>query len=207
VHDYSIGNHPKEKILFALAFIAIVSAPILNSSVQLILNSLGTKTGWSSIPITAIPVFGLFGFLYWLFNKYLWRVSWLRKFLLVPDLNGKWVVDGITTLKNGNEAEYAWSGVITVTQSWSKILIHVQAKQSTSRSVSASIHLEDSVGYRLLYHYENDPAADQLELKKHTGSAELLFDIAGLTAKGHYYTDQHRNTVGIMKLRKSQNDN
>jgi hypothetical protein len=205
VHDYSIDNHPKEKILFALAFIAIVSAPILNSSVQIILISLGTKTGWSSI--TAIPVFGLFGFLYWLFNKYFWRISWLRKFLLVPDLNGKFVVDGLTTLKNGNAAEYSWCGVVTVTQSWSKILIHMQAKQSSSKSVSASIHLEDSVGYRLLYHYENDPAADQLELKKHTGTAELLFDLEGLTANGHYYTDQHRNTVGIMELRKSQNDN
>ncbi|MDO9041121.1 MAG: hypothetical protein Q7U64_02105 [Desulfocapsaceae bacterium] len=207
MHDYSIDNHPKEKILFVLAFLAIALAPILNSIVQNVLKTIGASAGWSSAPITAIPVFGLFGLLYWIFNKYLWRISMFRKFLLVPDLNGKWTVEGSTTLKNGKEVEYAWGGVFTVTQSWSKILIYLQASQSASKSVSASIHLEDSVGHRLLYQYENEPSADQLELKKHSGSAELLFDIEGLTAKGHYYTDQHRNTVGTMKLRKSENDN
>ncbi len=207
MHDYSIDNHPKEKILFVLAFLAISLAPILNSIVQNILKTLGASAGWSFAPIAAIPVFGLFGFLYWIFNKYLWRISMLRTFLLVPDLNGKWAVEGTTTLKNGKEAEYNWNGVFTITQSWSKILIHLRASQSASKSVSASIHLEDSVGYRLLYHYENEPTADQPQLKKHAGSAELLFDLEGLTADGHYYTDQHRNTVGIMKLKRSKNDN
>ena len=69
MHDYSIDNHPKEKILFALAFIAIVSAPILNSTAQAILDSVGKNTGLNSITITVIPVFGLFGFLYCVINR------------------------------------------------------------------------------------------------------------------------------------------
>jgi hypothetical protein len=206
VHDYSIDNHPKEKILFALAFMAIISAPNLNSIVQSIMIKVGVTAGFSSVSVTAIPVFGLFGFLYWVFNKFLWRIKILRKLLLVPDLNGKWTVEGSTALKNGKEAAYSWNGVFTVTQSWTRILIHLKAGLSASKSVSASIHHEDNVGYRLLYQFENEPNANQPELKKHSGSAELLFDLESITAEGHYYTDQHRNTVGIMKLRKIEND-
>lgn len=206
MHDYSIDNHPKDKILFFLALIAITTTPLINNLVKEFLVFVGVNTGWSSIPATVIPVFAFFGGLYWLFNKHLWKISFLRRFLLVPDLNGKWSIDGKTSLKEGKEADYVWGGEITVTQSWSKILIHIKTKQSSSKSVSASIHLDEGIGYKLLYQYENIPNADELELLKHSGTAELLFDLECLTANGHYYTDRHRNTVGTMKLRKVTNE-
>lgn len=202
MHDYSIDNHPKEKILFFLAFAAILSAPIINSAAKHIAEFIGAAAGWSSATITAIPVFVLFGVIYWCFNKYLWRISMLRRILLVPDLNGEWSVEGMTTLKNGENADFKWNGKITVTQSWSKLLIYLQTDQSASSSVSASIHHEDGIGYRLLYQYENAPGADQFVLAKHSGSTELLFNLDCQYAEGHYYTDQHRNTVGVIKLKK-----
>ncbi|MCK5832029.1 MAG: hypothetical protein KAH20_17190 [Methylococcales bacterium] len=206
MHDYSIDNHPKEKILFFLALIAITVTPFINNLSKTILDYAEATAGWSSIPVTVIPVFAIFGGLYWLFNKYLWRISFLRKFLLVPDFNGEWVVEGKTTLKEGKEADFIWSGEITITQSWSKIYIYIKTKQSSSKSVSASIHIDEGVGYKVLYQYENIPNADELELLKHSGSAELLFDLSCLSAKGHYYTDRHRNTVGILELRKKENE-
>ncbi|MDH5647774.1 MAG: hypothetical protein OEZ01_17315, partial [Candidatus Heimdallarchaeota archaeon] len=99
MHDYSIDRHPKEKVLFVLAFAAISVAPLLNNLVQHLSVSLKASTGWGLPPITAIPVFGLFFGIYFLFNKYLWKWLWLRKFLLVPDLNGKWKCSGQNTLK------------------------------------------------------------------------------------------------------------
>lgn len=206
MHDYSIDNHPKDKVLFFLAFIAIASAPGINTLFQDFLQWLEASTGWVNSVTTAIPVFALFGFFYWIFNKFLWRVSTLRRILLVPDINGKWSVDGLTTLKNGTEAEIEWRGTITITQSWSKILIHLQTPQSSSKSVSGSIHLDEGVGYRVLYQYQNAPSADQHDLEKHSGSVELMFDLEGSSAKGYYYTDQHRNTVGTMQLRKLKNE-
>lgn len=202
MHDYSIDNHPKEKILFFLAFAAILTAPIINSAAKNIVEYIGATAGWSSATVTAIPVFVLFSLLYWCFNKYLWRISLLRRILLVPDLNGVWSVEGATILKNGEDADFKWSGKITVTQSWSKLLVYLQTDQSASNSVSASMHHEDGIGYRLLYQYENAPGADQRELAKHSGSTELLFNLDCQSAEGHYYTDQHRNTVGVIKLRK-----
>ncbi len=202
MHDYSIDNHPKEKILFFLSFAAIISAPVLNTVIQDIVGFIDATSGWKSATVTAIPVVVVFSFIYWVFNKYLWRISKLRRILLVPDLNGEWSVEGMTTLKNGKNADFKWKGKITVTQSWSKLLIYLQTDQSASSSVSASIHHEDGIGYRLLYQYENAPGADQLELAKHSGSTELLFNLDCQSAEGHYYTDQHRSTVGVIKLRK-----
>lgn len=200
MHDYSIDKHPKEKILFFLALIAITTAPLLQDLADNFVSYLQVSTGWSSAPVVAIPVFAIFAGLYFLFNKYLWRIDRLRRILLVPDLNGTWVCQGQTTLKNGKPVNYEWNAIVTITQSWSKILIHLKTSQSESKSISASIFHEDGVGYRLLYQYNNNPNADELDLQNHSGSAELLFTEDTTVAEGSYYTDRHRTTVGTMKL-------
>jgi len=200
MHDYSIDKHPKEKILFFLALIAITTAPLLQDLADKLVSYLQISTGWSSAPVVAVPVFAIFAGLYFLFNKYLWRIDRLRRILLVPDLNGIWACQGQTALKNGEPANYQWNATITITQSWSKILIHLKTSQSESKSISASIFHEDGVGYRLLYQYNNNPNADELDLLNHSGSAELVFSEDTAVAEGSYYTDRHRTTVGTMNL-------
>lgn len=200
MHDYSINRHPKEKILFVLALIAIVSAPLLNQGIANLFTYFAGEPSFTSSSLTAVPVFGLFLAVYMLFDKCLWKVELLRKFLLVPDLNGSWRCEGNTTLKNGAAVSYDWSGTITITQSWSKILIHLKTTQSASTSIAASIAHVEGVGYKVLYEYQNAPAADQLELNKHSGTTELLFDLHCKLASGNYYTDQNRQTVGTMTL-------
>ena len=202
MHDYSIDKHPKEKILFFLALIAITTAPLLQDLADKVVAYLQVNTGWSSAPVVAVPVFAIFAGLYFLFNRYLWRLDSLRRILLVPDLNGTWTCEGQTALKNGESADYQWNATITITQSWSKVLIHSKTSQSESKSISASIFHEDGVGYRLLYQYNNNPNANELDLLNHSGSAELLFSEDTSTASGSYYTDRHRTTVGTMNLTK-----
>lgn len=203
MHDYSIDGHPKEKILYGLAFLAITAAPLLNEWATEVVQYLSVNAGWSAAPVTAIPVFGLFVGMYYLFNTYLWKLKWLRRFLLVPDLNGKWICNAETILKDGQPVEFKWSGEVTISQSWSKILIHLKTNSSNSKSVAASIFHEPGVGYKLLYEYSNSPDANQLDLNKHSGSAELLFSADCKEADGNYFTDRHRKTVGIMKIRRA----
>jgi hypothetical protein len=200
MHDYSIDNHPKEKVLFGLAFIAISAAPSLNRLIQQLIEALELTEKLGSPAVTAIPVFALFGLVYWVFDKYLWRIPFARRLLLVPDLNGKWAVSGSTALQKGECVDFRWDGELTVSQSWSKMRVHLRTKQSTSNSVAASLHHEAGIGYKLLYQYENSPSADQIELNKHSGAVELLFDLKVSSASGHYYTDQHRDTVGTMNV-------
>ena len=204
MHDYSIDKHPKEKVLFFLALVAITSAPIIKELAEYLVSLLEVSTGWSSAPIVAVPVFGLFAGLYFLFDKYLWKISWLRKVLLVPDLNGKWRCNGHTNLKNAEQVDYDWNATVSITQSWSKILIHLNTSQSESKSISASIYHEAGVGYRLLYQYNNKPNANELDLNNHSGSAELLFTEDTVSASGSYYTDRHRTTVGTMILEREK---
>ena len=203
MHDYSIDKHPKEIVLFLLAFCAIWSAPKLNQLGLYVVEKLDVWTGLSWPLITAIPVFALFTMIYFVFNKYLWRLGALRGLLLVPDLNGRWKCSGKTVLKAGQSADYRWAGDIQITQSWSKVLIHLKTGQSSSRSFAASIHHDPGVGYRLAYQYSNDPGADQLELNKHSGSAEITFDEDCTRGEGWYFTDQHRSTVGTLILERA----
>ena len=204
MHDYSIDKHPKEKVLFFLALVAITSAPIIKELAEYLVSLLEVSTGWSSAPVVAVPVFGLFAGLYFLFDKYLWKISWLRKVLLVPDLNGKWRCNGHTNLKNAEQVDYDWNATVSITQSWSKILIHLNTSQSESKSISASIYHEAGVGYRLLYQYNNKPNANELDLNNHSGSAELLFTEDTVSASGSYYTDRHRTTAGTMILEREK---
>jgi len=204
MHDYSIDKHPKEKVLFFLALIAITAAPIIKELAEYLVSLLEVSTGWSSSPVVAVPVFGLFAGLYFLFDRYLWKISWLRKVLLVPDLNGKWSCDGHTNLKNAEPADYDWNATVSITQSWSKILIHLNTSHSESKSISASIYHEAGVGYRLLYQYNSKPNVNELDLNIHSGSVELLFTEVTASASGSYYTDRHRTTVGTMNLKREK---
>lgn len=200
MHDYSIDKHPKEKILFGLAFSAILIAPLLNEGVEWCLAAIGAHSAIPAPPVTAIPVFGLFICFYQLFNHRLWKCPWIRHLLLVPDLNGEWACMGETTMKNGQKESISWRGKMTITQCWSKILIHFKTDTASSKSVSASIFHDKGVGYTLQYHYRNDPSAAALELSKHDGYAELFFAADCGSGSGNYFTDQHRQTVGTMTV-------
>ena len=200
MHDYSIDRHPKQKVLFVLAFLAIAGAPYLNGLMKEIVTAVGVRAGWTSPPVTAVPVFVLFTVIYVLFDRYLWRWRWLRRFLLVPDLNGKWRCTGRTVKKDGEAKTFEWTGDVAITQSWSKILVYLRTSQSESKSISASLFHEHGVGYRLLYQYDNNPKASELDLGKHSGLTEVLFAESTDRGEGHYFTDQHRGTVGELRL-------
>lgn len=202
MHDYSIDRSPKVKVLFALTLAAVVGAPIGNAYMRDLAGYLGLSPAGGGIALTSVSVFSLFSLLYWIFNRYCWKWRWLRHLLLVPDLNGTWTCAGKTTLKNGEPMDFDWNATVNITQSWSHILIHLKAKQSESKSTAASICHEAGVGYRLIYTYANSPDASNTELQKHAGLAEFVVDEDGERAEGSYFTDQHRLTVGTMKLRK-----
>lgn len=201
MHDYSIDKHPKEKIIFWLAFLAVLSTPLIQDLLDKVINGTGLYEGF----VVVLPVITVFTGLYALFNLYLWKLGWLRRFLLIPDLNGAWKCQGKTLYKNGAPADFEWSGLIEITQSWSKISIAFKGENSSSKSVSASLYEEKGTGYRLLYQYQNCPEVSQSELNIHLGSAELLFNQDCSKAQGNYYTDRHRSTVGSMNLTKQRN--
>lgn len=200
MHDYSLDNHPKEKIIFLLAAAAIFTAEHINNFFNKL--TICEKLDLSFLANLNVPVFAFFGIVYFVFNKYLWKVKVLRKIFLIPDLNGTWSCSGETTIKESSKSSKKWEGDLTVTQSWSRISIILKTENSESKSLAASINHEPGSGYRLVYQYANNPNLNEPELQIHKGIAELLFDEDTKKASGYYFTDQHRSTVGSIQLRK-----
>lgn len=156
--------------------------------------------GWWGFPFGGVSSIAVFGTLYFAFDRFLWRRSFLRRFLLVPDLNGAWEVTGRTIIKNGTEYEWHWDGEIRIAQSWSKIRIVLKTAKSASKSIAASLYREPGEGYRLIYHYDNTPTLDRNDMHRHCGLCDLVFDDGASEAVGKYFTDRDRLTVGTMTL-------
>jgi hypothetical protein len=141
----------------------------------------------------------IYGVLYWLFSSYVWRWPWVSRWLRVPNLSGRWRCEG-QTINPDKTPSYAWKGDVTITQNWDKIRVRLKTSQSGSNSIAAALLWDDVDGYRLLYHYRNDPAISETDLKSHRGFAELVFAEDGLSASGEYFNGLGRFTFGTMKL-------
>lgn len=137
--------------------------------------------------------------IYWVFDRYAWKFKPLAAVLRVPDLSDTWDCEG-RSLDAQKNVLYAWSGTVTIWQSWDKLKVRLATAQSGSQSISAALLFDPTEGYRLMYHYRNDPRVDQGELTTHRGFSEIVFASNCETAEGEYFNGHGRYTFGTMKL-------
>jgi hypothetical protein len=198
MHEYAIEGKGREKLLFWIAFSSIFITPFINVGLN---HAFAIFSKYIEITYTAtsLLVFSLF---FWLFNKFIWRIT--TKILNVPDLNGRWNCKA-HSFNNKTKNKFDWDSVIEIKQTWSKIAIYQQTKDSDSHSVSVmgSIKIEANGEIILSYVYENTPRSNTPELLKHKGMVALRFNKYRTNASGDYFSDQHRCTYGTMELTKS----
>lgn len=192
MHAYATNIAGKHRFAFWIALISASIAAGVGGVLSLIADWLGITAG-------SVSAMGVFALLWGSLDNYLWKHPWARLLLLVPDLNGDWKCEARTTRKGSEEVDWPWDATITITQSWSKLLVRMERGQSGSKSLAASLYQEGD-RYRLIYHYQNDPKAGEHELKVHTGLTDLLFARDANSAEGRYFTDGDRVTVGEMRL-------
>lgn len=192
LHPYATDSPANPKFIAAIAIAAAIVAPLITELARCV-DSRGAY-------LSGVSAMAVFGLLYVVFDRCLWRVPMARRFLLVPNLNGEWKCIGHTMSKDGQPVSYEWSGTIKIRQSWSTIAIVLQTNQSMSRSIAASLYRDPSGGFRLIYHYENDPGIAEAELRRHTGLCRILVSENTQAAVGNYYTDKDRTTIGTMEL-------
>jgi hypothetical protein len=191
-HEYTIIGHPRAVVGRNIGTAAALIAPLLASwALEL------TKSTVAAVTITSGLVYGG---LYWIFNKVLWRYG--GKLLKAPDLSGEWEVVGRTLQEDGS-AKYNWNALITIVQDWDKICISLKTSRSSSYSETASIFVLPTGEVKLSYGYQNHPQPGQGELQKHQGACELTFDKGLISAEGHYFNTLGRVTVGKMTLTKA----
>ena len=192
MHDYSMRGHPRERLIYYLAAASFSLVPLVTS-----------LSGWIGVT-QAISTFAVFTLMFLAFDKFLWRLTWLRRLFGMPNLNGSWMCRG-QRLDASGQVVQEWTAKVRIKQTWSRIAVCLQTETSTSRSGPASIAKDEGLGFRLLYSYRNDPHPGSPTMSPHDGTCDLVFDEECRTAKGIYFNDFNRQTFGRMELNKDEN--
>lgn len=202
-HEYALlGGFNRAKVGRYLGVIAAgVSAAIvfvLLNAVTFVQN-LGLPAHLTPSVMSLVGAGAVFGALYWLFNRYVWRWPLLAMALKVPNLAGDWKCVGRSVAPDGT-VQHEWSGIVSIYQRWDKIRVRLKTEQSGSDSIAAALVCDDDDGYRLLYNYRNDPKIGEVELKSHLGFCDMHFSKDLKSADGEYFNGRGRNTFGTMWL-------
>ncbi|MGX1501094.1 hypothetical protein ACSSV1_006163 [Labrenzia sp. MBR-25] len=200
-HEYSMVGHSRSRIGL---YIALVAGAITSGITVIITWGMAwlKSKGYIDMPsVVFVPltVTAVFGVLFFLFDRFAWKIFGFKAVVGVPDISGEWKVAG-KSYDTDNNPKYDWEGTIHITQQYERISIAQGTNDSGSSSISAAIIPEGIKGYRLIYSYRNDPKPGNKELKKHIGHCELLFAPDLNSADGSYFNGGDRFTLGTMKL-------
>lgn len=192
MHPYATDSHERRNVIFGLAVISVALTYALHQGIARI----GVQVPWW---VEAPSVIGLFGILYKTFDRYLWRLKVLRclRIVKVPDLAGEWDVQGITSF---NGEPFRADGRIN--QTWTQISVVLDLEFSLSRSLSASLIIDQPEGATLSYEYRNDPKPHALPtMHSHRGTAVLRMRSAN-ELEGEYYSGRDRQNYGSLTFRR-----
>src|SRR6266404_667067 len=194
MHGYSTDSSERRIVPLLLALLAIALAWATSKFLAAAHLSV---PWWADAPSSM----AFYGALYALFDRYLWRNSFVRKLGLVriPNLTGRWRGYLITSF-DGHAKRHDL--MINIFQSWTQIVVFLTTATSMSRSCAAVIQVDDPEGASLVYQYENQPLANATRtMHMHYGTAMLrMSDDDTLT--GDYYAGRDRRTFGRISCRK-----
>lgn len=193
MHPYATDSQERKVIPFFIAGTGILLGWVLNR----ILNLIEIPSPWW---IDAPSVMLLYGLIYDLFDKYIWKWGiWRRlKIIRVPDLNGKWV-GYLCSSYSGNDKKL--DGELEIFQTWRKIQIKLKTKYSKSVSLVAAIVTKDPDGVVIDYEYINEPEPNAMAtMHAHRGTAFITQTSDGNTLEGNYYAGRDRRTIGTLRF-------
>ena len=189
MHSYEVEGRAKVVVSLSVASMLIVWL------LHVVLDAIDFQPQWwLSVPSFA----GCYSVLYWLFDRYVWRLGLLRRLKLfqLPDLDGKWVGEVESSYSQDGRA---YSVSVVILQRWSKVLVRLETEHSRSRSVAATLRTIDLPNPELSYQYVNEPkpnAPGTMEMHRGTATLELI----GSSFEGGYYTGRGRGEVGTVTL-------
>ena len=198
MHDYAIDS--RERVL-VMRILFIVSALVSGIAAVLIPADL-LPMRWL-LPIPSIAL--VFGVSYWAFDNWLWRLRFLRflQLISVPDLRGTWKG---TVASSYTEFEHQQPVTVAIEQTWTKIAVRLNAAESRSWSLTASILTNAPEGLVLTYLFDNQPEANSDRTMERFRGTTVLVRTASDQLEGYYYTGRGRGTHGSMKLSRQLRD-
>lgn len=191
MHPYSLDNNIRRYIYMGIAVISLL-IPQYFEKLQAIFGV--------SEPIGFTISFGaIYGVLYFLFDKYLWKVLSVLKLIVI--LDGKWNAKGISSYQDEHGKNFTYDMDVIIKQTFTNIEIFTKTENSTSKSTMASIELNHAQPI-IQYTFENIPKnmANE-ELQRHPGLVELRIESKN-TLSGDYFSGKHRLRFGELNLTK-----
>lgn len=202
-HEYAvIGGVNRARIGHLIGMVAAMLSAFLITAVLGVVGFL-RQLGVAVPPVILWPVtaFFIYGVLYFVFDRYFWKLPKVSSLLKVPHLSGDWNCKGRTLASAAMPAK-DWVATVTILQSWDRIRVRLKTPQSASNSVAAALIYDEVDGYRLMYSYENEPKIGESDLRGHRGYAEFVFSRDLKSAVGEYFNGHGRYTFGTMALEK-----
>ena len=184
MHRYSIDNDYYVTILGAITLFSAILNAIINI---IIIPTIITNNLLIQLVCLIISFFISFEAILLLFDRCLWKVSFINKIIKCPNISGNW--EGII-----HNPDYPQIPVeVEIKQTWTKIIINLKTEALT-------FFAEDSDNPDLWYIYYNESTTTKL--KSHGGTGRLTFHKDKNTLERDYYTDKHRTNHGTLVLNK-----
>lgn len=103
-------------------------------AINAVLNTVDFEFQWITNPFSVV---GIFGLLYFMFDRFIWKWRLLRclDIVTIPDLNGVWRGEIESSHDQGSQPLQV---SVVISQRWSKILVQLETEESYSKSVAAS---------------------------------------------------------------------
>jgi len=165
-------------------------------------KTFGIGVNLPPVVLSLVGAGAVYGGLYLLFRKWMWRLPWVMRWLKVANLAGTWACEGSPFPREGSLAK-EWTATVTITQDWDRFRVHLKTAQSSSNSIVAALTCDPIEGFVLLYSYRNEPKPGEDELSVHRGFARLVFDKHLKRAEGDYFNGDGRHSSGTMILRRT----
>jgi len=192
-HAYSCDTKDRYLVHIYLIVISIGLAYL----VQLAVGSFNREIPWW---IGMPGIFGIYGILYLLYSKTLWKIQVVRTIFQIktPHIYGKYS----GTLKSSFDNFKAEKKVnIEIKQTWDRIHIDLRTESSQSYSQSCSIAIKDKDTPAITYNFLNEPNIGTTRtMEIHYGMCTLFLKDKKLT--GEFFTGRGRQTFGSIEALK-----
>ena len=151
MHSYGLERRSRVAMLLGIASVALA---LFWGRLQVML---GLAIPWW---LDSPSIFGFYGLIMWVLDRWMWRIPAISRALSVPDLQGTWVG---SARSSHDEFASAHNIRVVIRQTWTGILVVLEANGSTSRSFAAQV--SDGTGseaYQVSYQYMNHPTRSRM---------------------------------------------
>lgn len=190
MHNYSITN-TKIRItaVSVIAIVAAYSTFALNPVISLLPEEL-----------QPLSPFAVFGALFFIFDKWAWKLCSLNKLLEIPNFSGTWKGNGHSTSQKTNNGKF--EVIIKVKQTFTQLIVDAKFNSSCSESFVANVDSINPLRAKLVYSYLNKPDGNAVKTQnEHFGTVEL-FCTKKNELSGNYFTNREPQTKGKLELKK-----